>query len=237
VNSLLIVEDSPPMQRAIQRLFEAAAFNVRVASDGVSGLKAFVKHSPDAVLLDLRLPRMSGSELCRRFKMLSPDIPVVVVSANCSQDDKATLFALGADDYVTKPFSGGDLLARVQRLLTAQAVAASSSRDTLYRFSDVTVDIATKRAHRDGQPVDLTVYEFRLLRYFLEHANCGITRDVLMERVWSDRSHLPPKLVDWYIRRLRDKLEPDPSRPRHILTLEEGNYTFVFDSQPNPGDH
>lgn len=224
------------MQRAIQRLFEAAAFNVRVASDGVGGLKAFVRHSPDAVLLDLRLPRMSGSELCRRFKILSPEVPVVVVSANCSQDDKATLFALGADDYVTKPFSAGDLLARVQRLLLAQADAAASAGGALYRFSDVTVDIGTKRVHRGGQPIKLTVYEFRLLRYFLEHADYVMTWDVLLDRVWSDRSHLPSKLVDWYVRQLRNKLEADPTQPRHILTLDGGVYKFVLSTQFNSGD-
>jgi DNA-binding response OmpR family regulator len=177
MDTLLVIEDSAPMQRAIQRVFEAEAFTVELASDGLAGLEAFRAHAPSAVVLDLKLPGMPGRELCREFKAIAPGVPVIVVSANAEVDDKVLLLELGADDYVTKPFSPKELVARVRRAMR-HAVQASrvagplpQSESPLCRFADVTVNVNSMEVTRGGRIVSLTAQEFRLLRYFIDRAN------------------------------------------------------------------
>lgn len=146
MDTLLVIEDSPPMQRIIQRAFEAEAFTVCLASDGLAGLEAFRTETPTAVVLDLKLPGIPGRELCREFKSLAPAVPVIVVSANAEVDDKVLLFELGADDYVTKPFSPKELVARVRRAMRRTVQMSNRTRQVphgeshLYQFADVTVD-------------------------------------------------------------------------------------------------
>src|SRR5438270_8675112 len=161
MDAILIVEDSRPMQRALQRLFEAEAFQVQLASDGVAALQAFKAQHPTAVILDLKLPGMPGRELCREFKTLAPQVPIVVVSANSDVDDKVLLLELGADDYVTKPFSPKELLARVRRAIRRiQEAPASTTAQTVSRkFSDVTVNFESMEVTRAGNKIQLTAQE------------------------------------------------------------------------------
>src|SRR5215475_16131064 len=174
VETVLVVEDSRPMQRTLQRLFEADSLQVAMASDGPAGLDSFRKQPPDAVVLDLKLPGMSGKELCREFKSLASSIPIVVLSANAEVDDKVLLRELGADDYVTKPFSPKELLARVRRAMRRSTVkshpvsnvAPKTVNHEVLDFGDAHVDFTSMEASRAGKALTLTAQEFKLLKFF-----------------------------------------------------------------------
>jgi DNA-binding response OmpR family regulator len=233
VDTLLVIEDSPPMQRAIQRVFEAEAFTVHLASDGLAGLESFRGHIPSAVVLDLKLPGIPGRELCREFKTIAPSVPVIVVSANAEVDDKVLLLELGADDYVTKPFSPKELVARVRRAMRRAVQMSRSttqvlqSESHLYCFADVTVNADSMEVRRSGKRVSLTAQEFRVLRYFIDRANRAISREELLNEVWGYQNYPSTRTVDNHILRLRQKLEADPSNPQHFLTLHRAGYKFM----------
>ena len=224
MDAILIVEDSRPMQRALQRLFEPEAFQVQLASDGVAALEAFKAQHPSAVILDLKLPGMPGRELCREFKTLAPQVPIVVVSANSDVDDKVLLLELGADDYVIKPFSPKELLARVRAV--PQRSRRTPRVEQLY-FADVSVDFTKMEVFRDGRPVSLTPQEFKLLKYFSQNPERVISCDQLLSDVWGYDSYPSTRTVDSHILTLRQKLEKDPSIPAHFLTVHNAGYKFV----------
>ncbi len=229
MDSILVIEDSRTMQRAIQRLFAAESFDVRVASDGSTALESFRQSVPTAVVLDLKLPGISGRDLCREFKNLAPAVPVVVVSANTDVDDKVLLLELGADDYITKPFSPKELLARVRRALrrVQEAVAVPTPNATRFQFADISVDFDSMEILRNGQKVQVTAQEFRTLKYFIEHAGRVISREELLNEVWGYTNYPSTRTVDNHVLRLRQKLEPDPSHPKYLLTLHGSGYRFV----------
>ncbi len=219
------------MQRAMQRLFLADSLQVEVAGDGVAGLQAFRDNPPNAVVLDLKLPGMPGRELCRQFKSLAPSVPVIVVSANSEVDDKVLLLELGADDYLTKPFSPRELLARVRRAMRrSQQIGATpllSGPPASFSFGDVAVRLDSMEVTRAGEPVALTPQEFRVLKYFIERPGRLISRDELLNEVWGYQNYVSSRTVDNHILRLRQKLEPNPGAPQHFLTLIGAGYKFV----------
>src|ERR1700690_3611876 len=218
MDSILVVEDSRAMQRTLQRLFESDGLHVRIASDGVAGLESFRKHTPNVVVLDLKLPRLPGKELCRAFKAHSPSVPIVVVSANSEVDDKVLLLELGADDYVTKPFSPKELLARVRRAMrrsaakgpmTSQLTAKPVSHEML-TLGDARIDFTSMEATHLGKTVTLTTQEFKLLKYLACSAGRVVSREELLNEVWGYQNYPSTRTVDNHILRLRQKLEPDP---------------------------
>lgn len=231
MDTLLVIEDSRPMQRAIQRMFEAESFEVQLASDGFAGLETFRAKRPGAVVLDLKLPGIPGRELCREFKTISPSVPIIVVSANSEIEDKVLLLELGADDYVTKPFSPKELVARVRRAMRRVAFVPGDAEPAqhvpCYRFSNVMVNFESMEVWRGDQKVQLTAQEFRVLKYFIEHAGRAISRDELLNDVWGYQNYPSTRTVDNHILRLRQKLEPDASNPRHFITLHRAGYRFV----------
>jgi DNA-binding response OmpR family regulator len=239
METVLIIEDSRPMQRTLQRLFEADSLGVRLASDGVEGLESFRLDPPNVVVLDLKLPGLSGKELCRSFKSESPSVPIVVLSANADVDDKVVLLELGADDYVTKPFSPKELLARGRRAMrrnarlqqNAAASDASSPHDVL-AFGDVEIDFTSMEATRGGKPVSMTAQEFKLLRFLSRSTDRVISREELLNEVWGYQNYPSTRTVDNHVLRLRQKLEPDPSRPRYFVTVHSAGYKFVTGSTP-----
>jgi DNA-binding response OmpR family regulator len=228
LDSVLIIEDSRAMQKAIQRIFTAESFEVEAAADGLTGLNLFREKPPSAVILDLKLPGMSGRDLCREFKSISPSIPIVVVSANSEIDDKVLLLELGADDYVTKPFSPKELLARVRRAIrrVQQVPVVQAQAGTVRRFSDVSVNFDSMEVLRNSKKVQLTAQEFRTLRYFMEHPDKMISRDELLNEVWGYTNYPSTRTVDNHVLRLRHKLEPDPANPKYFLTLHGSGYKF-----------
>lgn len=231
MDSVLIIEDSRSMQRAIQRLFAAESFEVSLASDGIKALELFKQNVPTAVILDLKLPGIPGRDLCREFKALAPSVPIVVVSANSDVDDKVLLLELGADDYITKPFSPKELLARVRRAVrrvqqqsTSLGIPESTKRA---RFSDIVVDFDSMEVVRAGTKIQVTAQEFRTLKYFLENPGRVISREELLNEVWGYTNYPSTRTVDNHVLRLRQKLEEDPSAPRYFLTLHGAGYRFV----------
>lgn len=240
VETVLVVEDSRPMQRTLQRLFEADSLQVALAGDGPSGLDSFRKQPPDAVVLDLKLPGMSGKELCREFKSLASSIPIVVLSANSEIDDKVLLLELGADDYVTKPFSPKELLARVRRAmrrgsvkpLGITGVPVKATSHQVLNFGDARIDFTSMEASRAGKPVTMTAQEFKLLKFFASSPGMVHSRDLLLNEVWGYQNYPSSRTVDNHVLRLRQKLEPDPTNPRYFLTVHGAGYKFVFD-HPN----
>ncbi len=228
MHTLLIVEDGRAMQRVLERIFSTDGYQVQVASDGLSGLSAFRKQRPTVVLLDLKLPGMNGRDLCREFKSTSPNVPVIVVSASCEVAEKVLLLELGADAYVTKPFSPKELLARVRRAVRRTDVSLPhSSPLEHYHFADVLVDCDSMEVRRSRQRVALTKLEFLLLQHFLKYRERVFSRDDLLNQVWGYNNYPVSRTVDSHVRQLRQKLEPDPSNPRHFLTFHGVGYKFV----------
>lgn len=224
LGTILVVEDDPRMQRVLKRMFIAERYNVVTAGDGQSGLDLFHARSPVAVVLDLILPNISGRDLCQKFKAISSDTPVIVVSAIAEVVDKVLLLELGADDYVTKPFSPRELMARVQAAIRRRNKPAAA---TTYRFSECEVDFKKMTVHRNGIPIQLTSHEFRLLKFFTDHAERVLSREELLNEVWGYNCYPTTRTVDNQILKLRQKLEPDPTVPRHLLTIYGAGYKFV----------
>jgi DNA-binding response OmpR family regulator len=224
LGTVLIVEDDPRMQKVLRRIFTEEHYTAVVAGDGQTGLELFRSERPLAVVLDLILPQISGRELCQTFKKLASEVPIVVLSAITEVADKVLLLELGADDYVTKPFSPRELTARVQAAIRRQRKPVAQ---TTYRFADCEVDFGKMTVRRNGVSVVLTAHEFKLLKFFTENAERVLTRDVLLNEVWGYNFYPTTRTVDNQILKLRQKLEPDPANPKHLLTIYGAGYKFV----------
>jgi DNA-binding response OmpR family regulator len=222
--TILVVEDDPRMQRVLLRMFSAEQYEVVTAGDGQAALDLFRSRKPLAVVLDLILPLISGRELCQKFKSLSPETPVLVVSAISEVVDKVLLLELGADDYITKPFSPRELMARVQAAIRRRRRPTASST---YRFADCEVDFKKMTVIRSGHPVVLTSHEFKLLKFFTENAERVLSREELLNDVWGYNCYPTTRTVDNQMLKLRQKLEQDPANPRHLLTIYGAGYKFV----------
>lgn len=221
---ILVIEDDPKVQRAMSRLFEPEGFAVEIASDGRTGVQAFSACQPGVVLLDLRMPGMSGRDVCQEIKRLSPSIPIIVVSATADEMDKVLLLELGADDYVTKPFSPRELLAR-----TRAALRRSSRTPTVdsFVFDEVTVDFTRMQLTKSGESIPVTAQEFKVLKFMIENRERVISREELLNDVWGYQDYPTTRTVDNHILKLRQKLEQEPANPVHFLTVHGVGYRFV----------
>lgn len=224
LGTILIIEDDPRMQKVLRRIFTQERYSAVVAGDGRTGLDLFRREQPLAVVLDLILPGISGRELCQTFKQLSTETPIVVLSAIMEVADKVLLLELGADDYVTKPFSPRELMARVQAAIRRQH---KPTPPTIYRFADCEVDFNKMTVRRGGEPIVLTAHEFKLLKFFTENSERVLTRDVLLNEVWGYNLYPTTRTVDNQILKLRQKLELDPANPKHLLTIYGAGYKFA----------
>lgn len=224
MGKILVIEDDQAVQRALKHLFESEDFGVELATDGAEGIQAFRSHAPDLVLLDLRIPKMSGRDVCREIKKGAPSIPVIVLSAKTDVADKVLLLELGADDYVTKPFSPRELLARVRAAMRRKDGAKLEEQ---FSFADVRVDFARMELTRAGQPVALTAQEFKVLKFFALNPERVISRAELLNAVWGYQHYPTTRTVDNHVWKLRQKLEPDPENPVHFRTVHAAGYKFV----------
>jgi len=222
---ILVIEDDPHMQKVLHRIFRDQGYGVTVCGDGQAGLDTFHSIKPSAVILDLMLPNIFGRDLCKIMKAEQPGVPVIVVSAVSEVADKVLLLELGADDYVTKPFSPRELMARVQAALRRpqkQPVTTAA-----YNFGACEIDFSRMSAKRAGKPVTLTAHEFKLLKYFVENAERVLSREELLNEVWGYNSYPTTRTVDNQILKLRQKLEPDSADPHHLQTVYGAGYRFV----------
>jgi two-component system, OmpR family, response regulator RegX3 len=216
VTRVLVVEDEESYSDALSYMLRKEGFQVAVAATGTAALDEFGRNGADIVLLDLMLPELSGTEVCRRIRQ-SSNVPVIMVTAKDDEVDKVVGLELGADDYVTKPFSPRELAARVRTVLR-RARAAETPSERL-SFGDVELDAATRDVRRAGVEVRLTAKEFDLLWFLASHPRRVFGRDQLMSRVWGYEAALDTGTVTVHVRRLREKIEVDPSAPRHLQTV------------------
>jgi DNA-binding response OmpR family regulator len=221
---ILVVEDDPAVQKALRRLFETEGYAVETQSDGKSAIESFQSTPPAAVVLDLRLPKVSGRDVCKEIKALSPTLPIIVLSAASDVSDKVLLLELGADDYVTKPFSPRELLARVRAALRHTTRVPDVQVVT---FDDISVDFKKMEVKREGKPVVLTAQEFKTFQFLIQNADRVISRDELLNEVWGYQNYPSTRTVDNHILKLRQKLEKDPSSPVHFRTVHGMGYKFV----------
>ena len=197
---------------------------VQAAMDGPSGVESFRTSPPSAVVLDMRLPGMSGRDVCREMKAICLTVPIIVLSAASDVMDKVLLFELGADDYVTKPFSPKELLARVRAAIRRSARPVTG--DTM-AFDGVAVDFGKMQVMRQGQSVALTPQEFKILKFMAQTPERVISREQLLNEVWGYQSYPTTRTVDNHILKLRQKLEKDPAKPVHFRTVHGAGYKFV----------
>jgi two-component system alkaline phosphatase synthesis response regulator PhoP len=222
---ILIVEDEPNMVAGLRDNFEYEGYEVITAPDGVAGLERALNEAPDLVILDVMMPRMSGLDVCKQLKSKRPSVPIIMLTARGQEVDKVVGLELGADDYVTKPFSIRELLARVKAVLRrARTVPKEQDR---YSFGNVEVNLRSCQVSRKGKTLDISSKEFELLKYFLCHPGETLSRDRLLEEVWGYESFPTTRTVDAHIVRLRQKIEPKPEEPRFILTVHGTGYKFV----------
>jgi DNA-binding response OmpR family regulator len=220
---VLVVDDDPTVSDVVRRYLEHAGLTVTLAADGVAALAAFERERPDLVVLDLMLPGVDGLEVCRRLRAHGGDVPIVILTALGAEEDRVLGLELGADDYVTKPFSPRELALRVQSVLR-RAGRPAASDETLVD-GELVVDTARRVATRRGVELTLTVREFDLLAFLMRHPGRAFRRVELLEAVWGwtfgDHS-----TVTVHMRRLREKVEDDPANPRRIVTVWGVGYRF-----------
>ncbi len=220
---VLIVEDDHAIRSLLRMLFEDDGYEVREAADGVAALQAFETASLDLVILDLRLPGMSGFDVCREIRKTS-GVPIIIVSAQQDSHDIVAGLELGADDYVTKPFNDRELLARARAQMRHHVPDASTTATTI---GDLEVRPSEGVVFKNGEPVQLTKTEFHLLRYLADHINLVLSRPQLLEAVWDYPPDGDSRLVDTHIARLRAKIETTPGEPKHLVTVRGIGYKLV----------
>jgi DNA-binding response OmpR family regulator len=219
--SVLIVEDDSTLARGLRDYFETHGFRVRVARDGQAGWEAVLASPPDLVLLDIMLPNRNGYEICHDIRARNLDMPIIMLTAKDQEEDIVRGLELGADDYVTKPFSIKELLAR------ARAFLRRRQTDTVYDFGEYRLDLAAHQLSKNGAVVALTAKEFRLLEHFLKHAGRALTRDQILDAVWGDDITVNDRSVDRCVTTLRAKIEPHAHRPIFIQTIRDIGYRFA----------
>jgi DNA-binding response OmpR family regulator len=222
---ILIVEDEPNMVAGLRDNFEFEGYQVLTAPDGVAGLERALSESPDLVILDVMMPRMSGLDVCKQLKAKKPSMPIIMLTARGQEVDKVVGLELGADDYVTKPFSIRELLARVKAVLRRAGTLPKQGEK--FAFGEVEVNLRNCQVSRKGKSLEFSSKEFELLKYFLNHPGETLSRDRLLEDVWGYDRFPTTRTVDAHIVRLRQKLEPKPEDPRFILTVHGTGYKFV----------
>ena len=224
-----MVEDEAPLAESIEYALESEGFQVTTAGTGPAGLDAARAHSPDVVLLDLMLPGMSGLDVCREIRSFS-DAAIIMLTAKDAEADKVAGLELGADDYMTKPFSMRELIARIRAQLRRLARTGQFAEvNEVLRGGAVEMDIEAHLVRVDGETVDLTPKEFDLLESLMRRKNRLAERHALISEVWGPSYFGDTKTLDVHVKRLREKIERDPSKPTHIVTVRGLGYKFVDD--------
>ena len=231
LTKILIVDDEPGVLLGVGDQLEAEGYIVVTASDGAEGLVAARKQKPDLIVLDLMLPKMSGFEVCRQLRSEGNQTPILMLTARGEEADKVLGLEFGADDYMTKPFSLRELVARVKAILRRGEDQKAAAITESLEFGEVALDFRKFEARKGLKGVDLTPREFRIMKLFAEKPREVIGRDEFLAVVWGDDVNVTNRTVDNQISSLRKKLEPDPEHPRHILSIRGVGYKFVLEGE------
>lgn len=227
-HKILVVEDEGDIRELLRYNLAQEGFAVEEAADGAEALDRISRRAPDLIVLDLMLPRMSGLELCRRLRS-APEtarLPILVVTAKGAEVDRVLGLEMGADDYVVKPFSPREVVARVKALLRRANAALEPAAPPAYERGRLRIDFATYEVFVDGERRDLALREFELLRFFVQHPMRVYSREQLLDLVWGRDTFVEPRTVDVHVRRLRQQIERDDSKPELILTVRSVGYRF-----------
>lgn len=222
MQTVLVIDDDESLRDTIGLMLEQDGFRSVLAADGRTGFEKAVTIKPDLVLVDLRLPGMSGTEICKQLRAAQVKTPIIVLSALSDEVDKVLLLEIGADDYMVKPFGTRELMARIRAVLRR---ASPDSRKVVH-FSDTEVDFERRLVRRKGSELKFTPAEYNLLCYFLQNPERPLTRDMILNSVWGYEFFPNTRTVDAHVVKLRQKLEPDPNTPRHFLTVHGVGYRF-----------
>jgi DNA-binding response OmpR family regulator len=222
METVLIIEDDSAMLRGLKDNFEYAGYKVITADDGEKGLNAALDAKPDLIILDIMLPKINGYEICRLVRKEKLDMPIIMLTAKGEESDIVLGLNLGADDYVTKPFSIKELLARAAAFLRRR----KQEEKDVYEFGKFTLDIPARKLLKNGKEVKLSPKEFKLLEYFCKRPGRALTRDDILNAVWGYNSIVTDRCVDRFVTTLRDKIDSDPRQHPFIQTIREIGYKF-----------
>jgi DNA-binding response OmpR family regulator len=231
--SILILEDNETLALGLRTSLEVEGYAVECIADGELGLARLESHDPDLLVLDLMLPTLNGYEVLKRYRARGGSAAVLILSARDQEVDKVQGFRMGADDYVVKPVGVLEFLARVEAMLrrVRSRSGASSNGDapkknSQLHFADVVVDLKTRTVIRGGKPIEVSPMEFDFLAFLIESGGEIVSRETLMQQVWRYSLGVTSRTVDQHVARLRNKLEPDPAQPRHLITVRKAGYRF-----------
>ncbi|XKE59726.1 response regulator transcription factor [Sutcliffiella horikoshii] len=225
-NLILIVEDEPEIAELVQDYLEADGYRSILASDGLEGLDRFFQHQPMVAVLDVMLPKMDGIELCRRIRAES-NIPIIIMSAKKSETDKIIGLGIGADDYVTKPFSPGELVARIKaQLRRFKHLSGQIENENTLKYTGLEINLKEYTVHAEGRQVELSAKEFQLLAYMAANKGQVFSKEQLLEKVWGYQHIGDTNTITVYVRKLREKIELNPSEPKFIKTVWGVGYKF-----------
>ena len=222
---ILIVEDDPAILKGLEASLEEEHYQVLSAMDGEEGYRLAREENIDLIILDVMLPKKNGDEICRDLRAEGVETPILMLTSKKEEMDKVLGLELGADDYMTKPFSVRELQARIRALLRRHKAVLKEVDE--YTFGDVHVDFRRQEADKGGNPITLSAKEFEVLKYFVQHEGEVVTRNMLLDEVWGYEAYPATRTVDNYILSLRKKLEDDPARPQHLITAPAAGYKFV----------
>ena len=218
-----MIDDDESLRDTIGMMLEREGFEAVLAADGNAGLRLALGTKPDLILADLRLPGLSGGEVCKQVRAAQMKTPIIVLSAVGDEVDKVLLLEMGADDYVVKPFGTRELLARIRAVLRR----SSKNKPRILQFAEVQVDLERRIVTRSGTELKFTPAEYNLLTYFIQNPDRPLTRDMILNSVWGYESYPNTRTVDAHVVRLRQKLEPDANVPRHFITVHKVGYRFL----------
>lgn len=222
---VLIIEDERDLVTGLKDNFEFEGYQVSAAFDGEAGLESALKERPDLILLDVMLPRMNGLDVCRRLRRQGVEAPIIMLTARSAELDKVVGLEVGADDYITKPFSLREVLARVRAALR-RASGLIADLET-FEFGKICLNFRKHQATKDGQPLELSPREFSTLKFLVQHREETVTRDQLLDEVWGLDNYPFTRTVDNHIAKLRQKIEDSASGPKHIITVHRMGYKFI----------
>ena len=225
---ILVVEDEPDIRKLVQYNLTQERFSVLEAEDGEQALKLLQREKPNLVILDLMLPGLSGMELCKLLRQRSETakLPILMLTAKAGEADRIVGLEMGADDYLAKPFSPREMVARVKAILRRSEAKPATEAAPAYEKGSLKIDFPTYEVFVRGKPVKLTLKEFELLRFLVQNPNRVLNRDQLLDRVWGGETFVTPRTVDVHIRRLRKAVEKDDRKPKWILTVRGVGYKF-----------